>query len=146
MCNRNSHFHFTQKNKIFISRFFASCRTYMQYIYAFLYSIFLISINSFYTKKNMIFISRFFASCRKDTLQYAFSYSIFIISITYHIPTYTKKSLYISVHSIHSEIKTFIQRCQKMATMKDIYIFLSHIFMYLDKNVCFHILRYQSHS
>ena len=101
------------KNKIFISRFFASCRTYMQYIYAFSYSIFLISINSFYTKKNMIFISRFFASCRKDTLQYAFSYSIFIISITYHIPTYTKKSLYISVHSIHSEMKTFIQRCQK---------------------------------
>ena len=100
--NRNSHFHFTQKNKIFISRFFASCRTYMQYIYAFSYSIFLISINSFYTKKNMIFISRFFASCRKDTLQYAFSYSIFIISITYHIGTYLHKKIFIHFSPFNS--------------------------------------------
>ena len=132
MCNRNSHFHFTQKNKIFISRFFASCRTYMQYIYAFSYSIFLISINSFYTKKNMIFISRFFASCRKDTLQYAFSYSIFIISITYHIPT--QKNLYTTFQSIQFIVKwkPSFSVAKKMATKvhewKN-FIFFFHIYL-----------------
>ena len=105
---------------------------------------------SLHTKKYKIRYSLqdFFASCR-TYMQYDFHIPYF--SYQSHI-TYLHKKIFIhfSLFNIHSEMKTFIQRCQKNGNkstwMKDIYIFLSYTFLYLDKNVCFHIPRYQSHS
>ena len=69
----------------------------------------------FLHKNNMIFLSRFLHHVEK--IQYNMFFHILYSSYQSHITyLHKKKSLYISVHSIHSEIKTFIQRCQKMST------------------------------
>jgi len=93
-------------------------------------------------KLGYLFISRFFLHHVGHIYNMLFHFPYF--SYQSHI-TYQHKRIFIlfSPFNIHSEMKTFIQRCQKNGNkstrMKDIYIFLSYIFLYLDKNVCFHI-------